>query len=202
MSQTRTKVFHLEMNGEHYYFGSPKAMFDIMGEETMGMRYASFHSNISLKIGDVYKNRRNGYIIRVGVLGQAKTNRGNKLTERINERVAAALAQHGITQAAPNVEQQAETAPVQQETPAPVQQETTAPVQQETPAPVQQETPAPVQQETTAPVQQETPAPVQPTLFDEQKEEAQQTVVEQSVKKSASKSKKKNVDIPEQLTLF
>ena len=170
MSQTRTKVFHLEMNGEHYYFGSPKAMFDIMGEETMGMRYASFHSNISLKIGDVYKNRRNGYIIRVGVLGQAKTNRGNKLTERINERVAAALAQHGITEAAPNVEQQAETAPVQQET--------------------------------TAPVQQETPAPVQPTLFDEQKDEAQQTVVEQPVKKSASKSKKKNVDIPEQLTLF
>ena len=162
MSQTRTKVFHLEMNGEHYYFGSPKAMFDIMGEETMGMRYASFHSNISLKIGDVYKNRRNGYIIRVGVLGQAKTNRGNKLTERINERVAAALAQHGITEAAPNVEQQAETAPVQQET----------------------------------------PAPVQPTLFDEQKDEAQQTVVEQPVKKSASKSKKKNVDIPEQLTLF
>ena len=194
MSQTRTKVFHLEMNGEHYYFGSPKAMFDIMGEETMGMRYASFHSNISLKIGDVYKNRRNGYIIRVGVLGQAKTNRGNKLTERINERVAAALAQHGITEAAPNVEQQAETAPVQQETPAPVQQETTAPVQQETPAPVQQET--------TAPVQQETTAPVQPTLFDEQKDEAQQTVVEQPVKKSASKSKKKNVDIPEQLTLF
>ena len=170
MSQTRTKVFHLEMNGEHYYFGSPKAMFDIMGEETMGMRYASFHSNISLKIGDVYKNRRNGYIIRVGVLGQAKTNRGNKLTERINERVAAALAQHGITEAAPNVEQQAETAPVQQETPAPVQQETTA--------------------------------PVQPTLFDEQKEEAQQTVFEQPAKKSASKSKKKNVDIPEQLTLF
>ena len=186
MSQTRTKVFHLEMNGEHYYFGSPKAMFDIMGEETMGMRYASFHSNISLKIGDVYKNRRNGYIIRVGVLGQAKTNRGNKLTERINERVAAALAQHGITEAAPNVEQQAETAPVQQETPAPVQQETTAPVQQETPAPVQQET----------------TAPVQPTLFDEQKEEAQQTVFEQPAKKSASKSKKKNVDIPEQLTLF
>lgn len=162
MSQTRTKVFHLEMNGEHYYFGSPKAMFDIMGEETMGMRYASFHSNISLKIGDVYKNRRNGYIIRVGVLGQAKTNRGNKLTERINERVAAALAQHGITEAAPNVEQQAETAPVQQET----------------------------------------TAPVQSTLFDEQKEEAQQTVFEQPVKKSASKSKKKNVDIPEQLTLF
>ena len=178
MSQTRTKVFHLEMNGEHYYFGSPKAMFDIMGEETMGMRYASFHSNISLKIGDVYKNRRNGYIIRVGVLGQAKTNRGNKLTERINERVAAAPAQHGITEAAPNVEQQAETAPVQRETPAPVQQEPTAPVQEET------------------------TAPVQPTLFDEQKEEAQQTVFEQPAKKSASKSKKKNVDIPEQLTLF
>lgn len=183
MSQTRTKVFHLEMNGEHYYFGSPKAMFDIMGEEAMGMRYASFHSNISLKIGDVYKNRRNGYIIRVGVLGQAKTNRGNKLTERINERVAAALAQHGITEATPNIEQQSEAAPTQQETSAILQQENPTPVQQN--------------------VEQ----PQQPTLFDVQTEAPQQPATEQPVteqpaKKTASKSKKKNIDIPEQLTLF
>ena len=69
----QTKVFHLEMDGEHYYFGSPKAIFDIMGEEKMGMKYSSFHSNITLSPGDVYVNRRKGYIIRVGLLGQCKS---------------------------------------------------------------------------------------------------------------------------------
>lgn len=71
------KVIHLELEGEHYYFGSPKAMFDIMGKEKMGMSYNSFHSNIHLKVGEPYVNRRRGYIIRVGLLGQAKTNRSN-----------------------------------------------------------------------------------------------------------------------------
>lgn len=71
------KVIHLELEGEHYYFGSPKAMFDIMGKEKLGMSYNSFHSNIHLKVGEPYVNRRRGYIIRVGILGQAKTNRSN-----------------------------------------------------------------------------------------------------------------------------
>lgn len=71
------KVIHLELEGEHYYFGSPKAMFDIMGKEKLGMSYNSFHSNIHLKVGEPYVNRRRGYIIRVGLLGQAKTNRSN-----------------------------------------------------------------------------------------------------------------------------
>lgn len=80
------KIIHLEMNGEHFYFGSPKAMFDIMGREKMGMSYNSFHSNIHLKVGIPYYNKRNGYTIRVGYLGQAKTNRNSR------KNVVAALA--------------------------------------------------------------------------------------------------------------
>lgn len=97
MANGKTKVFHLEMEGEHYYFGSPKAMFDIMGEERMGMKYSSYHSNIVLKVGDVYRNRRNGYIIRLGELGQAKTNRGVGMEARINKRIEEALMAHGIS---------------------------------------------------------------------------------------------------------
>lgn len=76
MANSKQKIFHLEMEGEHYYFGSPKAIFDVIGPERMGMKYTSFHSNITLKPGDVYKSRRRGWIIRVGLLEQAKTNRG------------------------------------------------------------------------------------------------------------------------------
>lgn len=92
------KVIHLELDGEHYYFGSPKAMFDIMGKEKMGMSYNSFHSNIHLKIGEPYYNRRRGYTIRVGILGQAKTNRSNnfksllKAAEEIVEKAEGQVA--------------------------------------------------------------------------------------------------------------
>ena len=156
MAQSKTKVFHLEMEGEHYYFGSPKAMFDIMGEEKMGMKYQSFHSNISLKPGDVYTNRRNGYIIRVGYLGQAKTNRSNRWQEIINEGIASAL------------QAQAQ----------------------------QQE-----EQEVTV-VEQTVAEPVVETVAEPAVETVAEPAVEQPVRKPASRSKKKNNDIPEQLTLF
>lgn len=135
MAKGKTKVFHLEMEGQHYYFGSPKAMFDIMGEERMGMKYSSYHSNIILKVGDVYKNRRHGYIIRLGELGQAKTNRGAGMEARINKRIEEALIAHGISgeqvavTEAPAAEVPAVEAPIV-EVAAPVTEDTVA----ETPA--------------------------------------------------------------------
>ncbi len=153
MRQARTKIFHLEMEGQHYYFGSPKAIFDIMGEEKMGMKYSSFHSNITLKPGDVYTNRRHGYIIRVGLLGQAKTNRSNRWQEIMN----ANNANNANLNAQPQPE-------------AIVQQEVVA--QPEPEVKVAQ----PVEE---APVAAPEPAPVH-----------------------KPRSKKKNADIPEQLTLF
>ena len=157
----QTKVFHLEIDGEHYYFGSPKAIFDIMGEERMGMKYTSFHSNVSLKPGDVYKNRRHGYIIRVGILGQAKTNRSNRWQQIISEGIRAGLNAAGVapaSEAAAVAEAPAAEAPVVE-----------APVV-EAPAPA--ETPAAA----------EAPAAAKPA--------------------PKPRGKKKNVDIPEQLTLF
>lgn len=157
----QTKVFHLEIDGEHYYFGSPKAIFDIMGEERMGMKYTSFHSNVSLKPGDVYKNRRHGYIIRVGILGQAKTNRSNRWQQIISEGIRAGLNAAGVAPAA-------EAAAVA-EAPAAEAPVVEAPVV-EAPAPA--ETPAAA----------EAPAAAKPA--------------------PKPRGKKKNVDIPEQLTLF
>lgn len=121
MSNNKQKVFHLEIEGEHYYFGSPKAIFDTIGEERLRMKYASFHSNITLKVGDVYVNRRNGWIIRVGELVQAKTNRGNRWRDIIEGGIASALAARGLTEAteqpvmeqtAPEAEQPNEEKPV------------------------------------------------------------------------------------------
>ena len=103
------KVIHLELEGEHYYFGSPKAMFDALGKEKLGMGYNSFHSNVRLKVGVPYVNARRGYIIRVGILGQAKTNRNNNLAriwhreeeQQQAEQVAAAAAAPVAPEAAP-----------------------------------------------------------------------------------------------------
>ena len=116
----QTKVFHLEMDGEHYYFGSPKAIFDIMGEEKMGMKYASFHSNITLSPGDVYVNRRKGYIIRVGLLGQAKTRRGNRWHDIISQGIQAALREQGLASEVP-VSAEMTSTPVAEEASVPVE---------------------------------------------------------------------------------
>ncbi|MCQ2196084.1 MAG: hypothetical protein MJZ60_01000 [Bacteroidaceae bacterium] len=153
MRQARTKIFHLEMEGQHYYFGSPKAIFDIMGEEKMGMKYSSFHSNITLKPGDVYTNRRHGYIIRVGLLGQAKTNRSNRWQEIMNANNANLNAQ---AQPEANVQQEVVAQPE-----AEVKVAQAQPTTKEAPAATPE----------AAPVHK-------------------------------PRSKKKNADIPEQLTLF
>lgn len=168
MAKGKIKVFHLEMDGQHYYFGSPKAMFDIMGEEAMGMQYRSYHSNIVLKVGDVYRNRRKGYIIRLGEMGQAKTNRGVGMEARINKRIEEALAAHGINQPESALPAE-EVAPVVEQTPVVEQVQAIEQAQ-----PVEQ---TPVVEQVQAPVAEQPAAPKKPR-------------------------KKKQADIPEQLTLF
>lgn len=71
----KIKVIHLEMDGQHYYFGSLKALHETMGEERMGMKFNSFHSNVRVSPDKSYTNRRHGYTIRMGFLTQTKTNR-------------------------------------------------------------------------------------------------------------------------------
>lgn len=179
MAKGKIKVFHLEMDGQHYYFGSPKAMFDIMGEEAMGMQYRSYHSNIVLKVGDVYRNRRKGYIIRLGEMGQAKTNRGVGMEARINKRIEEALAAHGINQ--PEMTWPAEeVAPVVEQTPV----EQVQPVEQ-----------TPVVEQVQA-IEQAQPVEQTPVV-----EQVQAPVAEQPAAPKKPR-KKKQADIPEQLTLF
>ena len=60
-----SKVFHLELNGEHHYFGSKKAIFDVFGKEDIGITYASFR-NFDLSKDKPFKNSK--CIIREGVL--------------------------------------------------------------------------------------------------------------------------------------
>lgn len=177
MSNNKQKVFHLEIEGEHYYFGSPKAIFDTIGEERLRMKYASFHSNITLKVGDVYVNRRNGWIIRVGELVQAKTNRGNRWRDIIEGGIASALAARGLTEA---TEQ-----PVMEQ-PAPEAEQTN----EEKPVVEQPQIEQPIEQSVVEPAEQKAP---------EAKPEVQHT--EEPAPRPAQRKKKSN-DIPEQLTLF
>ena len=59
------KVFHLELNGAHHYFGSKKAIFDVFGKEDIGITYASFR-NYDLSNSNPFQNSR--CTIREGVL--------------------------------------------------------------------------------------------------------------------------------------
>lgn len=191
---SQVKVIHLEIEGEHHYFGSPKAMFDIIGEARLGMKYTSFHSNISLKVGEVYKNRRRGYVIRVGILGQAKTNRNNRWRERLDEAAEAAATEALIEQASQM--EQATVAPI--ESPAPAVPETPAPAAAEAPAPAP-EAPAPA-----APSATEAPAPAPSEAPSAAPEAPAQTATEAPAEptRPARKKKEKGGEGPVQLTLF
>lgn len=61
------KVFHLELNGEHYYFGSKKALCDAFSKEDIGITYPSLR-NYDLSPTNPYINKKRNCIIREGVL--------------------------------------------------------------------------------------------------------------------------------------
>jgi hypothetical protein len=72
MEKERT-VIHLEINGEHHYYGSIARMFeDYIGDE-LGITYASLR-NYGLSSEHPYQNRK--CIIRKGVLLSKSGNRG------------------------------------------------------------------------------------------------------------------------------
>jgi len=181
---SRIKVIHLELEGQHYYFGSPKAMFDHFGKEELGMNYNSFHSNIHLKEGVPYTNARKGYTIRMATIIQAKTKRNNNLAEVIRAGVKAvkenATPNENVVQT-PAATPAPAHAPVTAATPAPA----TAPVAPAT---------APVA--ATAPV---TPTASPNTTASPAASEAKKTP---EIPVRQKRSKKKDNDVPEQLTLF
>ena len=62
--QERT-VIHVEVNGEHYFFGSLAAIYQFFDSKTLGISYGSLR-NVGLSPQKPYQNKH--CIIRKGVL--------------------------------------------------------------------------------------------------------------------------------------
>ena len=69
------KVFHLELNGEHYYFGSKKALCDTFGNDAIGFTYPSLR-NYALSPTNPFSNKK--CIIREGILVTAPKKTSNE----------------------------------------------------------------------------------------------------------------------------
>lgn len=72
--QERT-VIHLEINGEHHYFGSIASIYDYYTSQDIGITYGSLR-NYGLSLEHPYQNTK--CIIRKGVLHQKSGGRGKK----------------------------------------------------------------------------------------------------------------------------
>ena len=79
MEKERT-VIHLEINGEHHYFGSIANMYEYYTSEQLGLTYASLR-NFGLSNEHPYQNKK--CIIRKGVLLSKCGNRGIRKTEHV-----------------------------------------------------------------------------------------------------------------------
>lgn len=62
--QERT-VIHVEVNGEHYYFGSLAAIYETFDSSTLGISYGSLR-NVGVSSEKPYRNKY--CIIRKGIL--------------------------------------------------------------------------------------------------------------------------------------
>lgn len=65
------KVIHLEIEGQHHYFGSLKALCDRFGPDQLGMSYATIR-NQGITPDHPFHHPQKGYIIREGYLEVAE----------------------------------------------------------------------------------------------------------------------------------
>lgn len=72
MENERT-VIHLEINGEHHYYGSIARMYEDYSGDELGITYASLR-NCKLSSEHPYQNKK--CIVRKGVLLSKSGNRG------------------------------------------------------------------------------------------------------------------------------
>ena len=79
MEKERT-VIHLEINGEHHYYGSVANMYEFYTSEELGITYASLR-NYGLTSEHPYQNKK--CIIRKGVLLSKTGNRGIRKSEQV-----------------------------------------------------------------------------------------------------------------------
>jgi len=79
MEKERT-VIHLEINGEHHYYGSVANMYEFYTSEELGITYASLR-NYGLSAERPYQNKK--CIIRKGVLLSKSGGRGIRKSEQV-----------------------------------------------------------------------------------------------------------------------
>ena len=79
MEKERT-VIHLEINGEHHFFGSVATTYEIYTSEELGITYASLR-NYGLTSEHPYQNKK--CIIRKGVLLSKSGGRGIRKSEQV-----------------------------------------------------------------------------------------------------------------------
>lgn len=79
MEKERT-VIHLEINGQHHYYGSVANMYEFYTSEELGITYASLR-NFGLSNEHPYKNKK--CIIRKGVLLSKSGGRGIRKSEQV-----------------------------------------------------------------------------------------------------------------------
>ena len=79
MQEQRT-ILHLEINGQHEYFGSPSSLFDKYTPDELGITQAGLNNYFSREAKQnnnlVYSNKR--CIVRKGKLYVKPTTRGRK----------------------------------------------------------------------------------------------------------------------------
>lgn len=78
MKKERT-VIHLEINGEHHYYGSVANMYEFYTSEELGITYAALR-NYGLSADHPYQNKK--CTIRKGVLLSKKSNRDIKSADQ------------------------------------------------------------------------------------------------------------------------
>lgn len=79
MEKERT-VIHLEINGEHHYYGSVANMYEFYTSEELGITYASLR-NYGITSEHPYQNKK--CIIRKGVLLSKSGGRGIRKSEQV-----------------------------------------------------------------------------------------------------------------------
>ena len=79
MEKERT-VIHLEINGQHHYYGSVANMYEFYTSEELGIAYASLR-NYGLSAEHPYMNKK--CVIRKGLLLSKSGNRGIRKSEQV-----------------------------------------------------------------------------------------------------------------------
>ena len=69
------KVYHVELSGEHFYFGSQAAIFDTFTSEQLGISLDSLRGHVNLSEGP-YQNKK--CIIRLDIMKRKPSLRGIK----------------------------------------------------------------------------------------------------------------------------